>query len=295
MPKEVLPWLVFPPTPKLDLSKALQQGLVKNARGVRLWHAIFGVPLERSLRAGKAPVLLLHGGVSSSEWNAPQVEFLEKDYTVIVLDLPGHGRSPFDDRELTYPKVAGDIAGFLDALSIPKVSIVSWSEGTMMGWSLLAYGHHDRVERAFLYSALDDYRNADAERVMGIPMVGEFFARAQKEWEETHPRQSWDDFLGAWMTMWTREPIWTAETFKHLPVRGESKDAPIVWIVTGDHDDWIPPETHDRMATFIRNSSYLKMPSAGHLQFIQNIPAYNRFVQCFLEDTNVGDSPKASL
>ncbi|OQV09311.1 hypothetical protein CLAIMM_13445 [Cladophialophora immunda] len=295
MPETTVPWDIFPPTPKLDLSKARQQGLVKTARGIRLWHAIFGIPLEATLRAGRVPILLMHGGVSSSDWNALQVEYLSPNYTVIVLDLPGHGRSPFDDRELSYEKVAADIAGVLDVLKVPKVAIISWSEGTMMAWSMLAYQQHHRVDRAFCYSALDDYRKADAEKVMQIWMVGEYFSRTQREWEETHPGEKWDEFLGAWMTMWTREPIWTVESFRHLPIRGQDKGAPIVWIVTGDHDEWIPPETHDRMARFIPNSSYLKMPSAGHLTFIQNPTMYHRMIDCFLEDTDVPSTLRASL
>ncbi|ETN40971.1 uncharacterized protein HMPREF1541_05251 [Cyphellophora europaea CBS 101466] len=295
MPQEILPWDVFPPTPKLDLTKAKQQGLAKTARGIRLWWAVFGVPLERTLRARRVPILLMHGGVSSSDWNALQVEFLSPSHTVIVLDLPGHGRSPFDDRELSYEKLAADVAGVLDVLEVPKVAIISWSEGTMVAWSMLAYGQHHRVDRAFCYSALDDYRKADAEKVMQIPMVGEFFARVQREWEESHPGEKWDDFLGAWMKMWTREPIWTEETFKHLPIRGDTREAPIVWIVTGDHDEWIPPATHDRMAKFIPNSSYLKMPSAGHLTFIQDPKMYHRMIECFLEDRNVVAPVKASL
>ncbi|KIW95289.1 uncharacterized protein Z519_03873 [Cladophialophora bantiana CBS 173.52] len=295
MSQDIVPWEVFPPTPKLDLSRAEQQGLVTTKRGIRFWHAIFGIPLEKTLRAGRVPILLMHGGVSSSDWNALQVEYLAPNHTVIVLDLPGHGRSPFDDRELSYEKLARDVAGVLDVLKVPKVAIISWSEGTMLAWSMLAYDQHHRIDRAFCYSALDDYRKADAEQVMQIWMVGEYFARTRREWEDTHPGQKWDDFLGAWMTMWTREPIWTAETFKHVPVRGESKDAPIVWIVTGDHDEWIPPETHDRMAKFIPNSSYLKMPSAGHLTFIQNPGMYHRMIDCFLEDTNVVSTLKASL
>lgn len=237
----------------------------------------------------------MHGGASTSDWNALQVEYLSPNYTVIVLDLPGHGRSPFDDRDLSYEKLAADISGALDVLNVPKVAIISWSEGTMLAWSMLAYGQHHRVDRAFAYSALDDYRKADAEKVMQIWMVGEYFTRVQREWEEAHPGEKWDDFLGSWMTMWLREPIWTAESFKHVPIRGESRDAPIVWIVTGDHDEWIPPATHDRMANFIPNSSYLKMPSAGHLTFIQNPKMYHRMIDCFLEDSDLPATLKASL
>ena len=86
----------------------------------------------------------MHGGVSSSDWNALQVGFLAPNYTTIVVDLPGHGRSPLDDRELSYEKLAGDVAGVLDSLKVPKVAIISWLEGTMLAWSMLAYGHHRR-------------------------------------------------------------------------------------------------------------------------------------------------------
>ena len=290
-----LPWDTFPPAPGLPLQKAHRQGLVDVGRGIKLWHAIFGVELEESRKAGRAPVFFLHGGMNSSEYYGHQVEYFSTHHTVIVLDLRGHGRSPLgEDTHLTYDKIGDDLIGLLDHYAILKAAMVGWSEGTMVVWNLLARYPH-RVERAFCYAAIDDCTKTDSEAVMKIPMVQEYFARVGQEWNQLNPEGDWQKFFGTWMDLWVREPKWSQATFKNTPGRGQSRLAPIVWVVKGDHDDWIPADHYTRFTSYVPNSSFLVMPSTGHLAFIQSPAMFNRFVELFLEDGAGNTNPKPTL
>ena len=215
-------------------------GLIEVAHGVQLWHGIFGQPLKSTLEAGKSPLVFMHGGVSHSGYHGFQISQFASTHTIIVYDLRGHGRSPMGpDEKLTYDALSEDLHGLLNFYSIPRATLIAWSEGCVVSWAFLAQ-HPDREERAFMYSAVDDYRKTDAERVSKIQGVQDHFARMEQEWKNLNPNGDYEKFIGTYVDMWMREPSWDAGTFRNVPVRGESRAAPIIWVVTADHDDWIP-------------------------------------------------------
>ena len=278
-----LPWTEFPPCPPLDLAKANTSGVIELHSGVKIWHAVFGIPLQQSLKTGQPPLFFLHGGISHSGYYAKQIEYFEPTQTVIVFDNRGHGRSPLGDQDFVYEDLGEDIVGVMDYYQIPKAALVTWSDGAVMAWSILAR-YPNRVDRLWAYGAVDDYRKTAGETVGQLPMVQEYFKRCPEEWKQINPKGDYDAMFGKYLSMWMKSPTWTAETFKNVPVRGKDKDAPIVWVVTADYDDWIPPETHQRFHSYIENSSFLQMPGTGHLAFIQNPTLYNKLVEVFLAD-----------
>ena len=78
--------------------------------------------------AGPA-IVLIHGlGSSSLDW-APQIEALEKDYTVVVPDLYGHGQSMSVPQSLTISDFADQVAAILDHEGLGAAHIVGLSLG----------------------------------------------------------------------------------------------------------------------------------------------------------------------
>lgn len=77
------------------------------------------------------PLLLLHGfGRTGSDWDPFKPEF-SKTHRLIIMDLPGHGRSDWMDTTEVYlhKKAAEYIIGLLDALHIDSVNIMGISSG----------------------------------------------------------------------------------------------------------------------------------------------------------------------
>ncbi|KAL4936875.1 Alpha/Beta hydrolase protein [Aspergillus oleicola] len=297
MPQSNLPpWETLPPCPGLPPSGLQHSGLLTLPRGISLWHAIYGVPVQISLKNGTPPVVFLTGGLSHSGYYGHQVQHLANGgtHTVIVFDHRGHGRTPLGtDTELTYDKLEQDLIDLLDHYGIPKAALIGWSDGAMVAWTALR-NHHHRVDRVFAFAAIDDCEKNDGDRVDQQDRVKALFARCMAEWAELKPREEGIDRQDAdsmanflpYFRLWKREPKWTAEMFAHVPVRWEAdaEDAPVVWVVVADHDDWIPEAVNQRLRGFIRNSSYLVIPNGGHLAFIQTPAVFSDLVTHFLED-----------
>ncbi|MBF0511887.1 MAG: alpha/beta fold hydrolase, partial [Candidatus Omnitrophica bacterium] len=96
-----------------------------------------GLNWHYSLSAKGEAVVLLHGfGASGRFWQA-QVEFLQKDYQVLVFDLPGHGQSEW--MALTLAEIAQDIHEILEACGILKCSLVASSMGGLVALQLYRF------------------------------------------------------------------------------------------------------------------------------------------------------------
>src|SRR5271156_3982048 len=139
MSSSKLPWDTLPRCPEYHIEEANVSGIIELVSGVKIWYAIFGVPLEESLRLGKAPLFFLHGGFAHSGYYGLQIDYFKSRYTVIVMDNRGHGRSPLGDKvAITYDDLADDVVGILNHHKISKVALIGWSDGATMAWSITA-------------------------------------------------------------------------------------------------------------------------------------------------------------
>jgi len=125
-------WQTLPPTPAPVPAEHTGHAKVN---GIRLYYATIG---------HGSPVVLLHGGLSNSDYWGNQIKALAPRHTVIVVDSRGHGRSTRDARPCGYDLMADDVVSLLDTLHIPKADVVGWSDGAILGLDL-AIRHPDRV------------------------------------------------------------------------------------------------------------------------------------------------------
>jgi 3-oxoadipate enol-lactonase len=98
---------------------------------------------------GDDAIVLLHGFPLTNEiWNA-QIPVLARSHRVIAPDLRGMGKSSVADGPYLMESLAGDIAAVLDALAIPRATIVGHSLG---GYVALAFArmYSERIARLAL-------------------------------------------------------------------------------------------------------------------------------------------------
>jgi len=75
------------------------------------------------------PLILLHGySLSSRSW-IPYIADYEKDYTLYLIDLTGHGRSDEFSEQLSIESVAKDLNTLLGYLKLDKVNAIGFSFG----------------------------------------------------------------------------------------------------------------------------------------------------------------------
>ena len=104
------------------------------------------------------PMILLHGGLFSSNAWAPIVPQLSDHHEVIPVDLQGHGRTADIDRPIDVRLMADDICALIDHLGLQKPDVVGHSVGG--GVALFtAVKCPDKVRRMVMISA-HIWRNA---------------------------------------------------------------------------------------------------------------------------------------
>ena len=118
-------------------------------RGRRVFAATGGAPFE----SGRATLVLVHGaGMDHTVWSMQARYFAHHGFSVLGLDLPGHGRSqgPAPD---SVPGYADWLAAALDAAGARDVHLVGHSLGALI---VLAYAarYPDAVSRLALLGAL---------------------------------------------------------------------------------------------------------------------------------------------
>ena len=86
---------------------------------------------------GKLPLVLLHGLTADHTLFDKQVEAFQGERTLLTWDAPGHGKSrPYI--EFSYPHMAEDLRGILQAEGIERAVLVGQSMGGFVAQSFLA-------------------------------------------------------------------------------------------------------------------------------------------------------------
>ena len=92
--------------------------------------------ISYSLSGHGRAVILLHGFVESKEIWKKLIPLLSEKYTVIAIDLPGHGKSELIKEELTIKAMAEAVHAVLLSEKIDKAVMVGHSMG---GYATMAY------------------------------------------------------------------------------------------------------------------------------------------------------------
>ena len=111
-----------------------------------------GVRYYYEIRGEGAPLLLLHGGLGSTDMFAPLYPALTAKRQVIAVDLYGHGRTALTDRPFTLEGMGADMDAILAKLGYGKVDVMGYSLGGGVAFQLAAQ-HPERVNRLVLVSA----------------------------------------------------------------------------------------------------------------------------------------------
>jgi pimeloyl-ACP methyl ester carboxylesterase len=233
-----------------------------------------GADIHYKLYGKGPPVVLLHGGLSNSEYWANQIVPLARTHRLILIDSRGHGRSSRDDRPYSYELMASDVIAVMDILKVQKAAVVGWSDGAIIGL-VLALKHPDRLTRVFAFAANMDPSGVDLAGTERPPFTT-FIERARKE----YARLSWtpddfDAFLAAIGQMWETQPNYSAADLGTIKVP--------VAIVDGDHDEAIKADHTTYLANTIPGAKLIWLKDTSHFAMLQDPMGFNAALSAFLD------------
>jgi pimeloyl-ACP methyl ester carboxylesterase len=183
-----------------------QQAIVAPDKSGRI--AVNGINYYYEIRGKGEPLLLLHGGLGSSDMFAPLLPTLTKQRQVVLVDLQGHGRTELGTRKFNLEAMGDDLNALAQKLGYKQIDVFGYSFGGGVGFRL-AVQHPQTVRRLVLVStgfASDGFYpeilaqqgqvNADALQYMkDTPMYKGYVAVAPKPEEFPRLLNAIGDFM----------------------------------------------------------------------------------------------------
>tara|TARA_R110000868_G_scaffold409765_2_gene695949 strand:- start:7605 stop:8426 length:822 start_codon:yes stop_codon:yes gene_type:complete len=118
------------------------------------------------------PIFFHHGWpLSSDDWDAQMMFFLEKGYRVIAHDRRGHGRSTQTVNGNEMDTYASDVAELVTFLDLTNVIHIGHSTGGGEAIRYAAKHGNGRVDKVVLISAVTPYMIKDENNSEGVPLV----------------------------------------------------------------------------------------------------------------------------
>ncbi|WP_370677950.1 alpha/beta fold hydrolase [Pleomorphomonas sp. PLEO] len=283
MPAQALPkWQQFPAPPPMP--RADQTGFA-DVRGISMFYSVYG-------KGKGSPILLIHGGMSSSDVWSFEVPTLAQSHEVIVADSRGQGRSTRGLAWLTYHRMAEDYVALLAQLKIDRVTLVGWSDGGIIGIDIAMY-HPKLLDRLFAQApnvtpgGLTSIPDIDPPPLSdNLSLSGAF--EADPEIEKARNRQVARERV--FRRLWATEPNYSDDDLAkiHVPTA----------IVIGDHDPVIRPDHIAHIAHIIPGAKLVVLKDVGHPAHSQDPKQYLKAILDFMGEPSAtvtgAPAPKTS-
>jgi len=243
-------------------------------------------------------LLFIHGWASSGRVFSQQIEYFSKDYKVVVVDLPGHGNTPWQTMSLE--DMAKDIGLLAESLGEKEIFVVGSSLGGMVGLKCAELSKSP-VKKLVMVGSLPRFLKTQ-QRPLGLMPVE--MARLQKQLRERYPAIL-DIFFRSLFTLEERE----TQKFKWIHQFQKSEKSPDkealeslldmlskadltdflttthipILFLAGEKDYICSPSSLAFLKDIIPDAQYDIIKDSGHFPFIIHSQEFNEKVERFLD------------
>lgn len=241
---------------------------------VKLYYEIFGQG---------APLLYLHGGLSSSNDFQRYIPEFSKNFKVITIDRRGHGRSFDNDEPYSYSSMADDMNLFLEYLNIDSAFVIGWSDGGVVGYHL-ASKNPSKIKKLvavganYLVNGLTKSSIDWITNQLTAEKISQSFPEVEDEYKKLNPNpDNFDNFIHKTRNMWLRDPYILKEDFIKINIP--------VLLVAGDKDD-IRLEHMIEMYSLLKKSQLCILPNTTHFVFDEYNDTVTKILSAFLKEVD---------
>jgi len=225
------------------------------------------------------PLLLLHGGLGSIEYESNQISAFKLNFQVIAPENRGHARTTDSKQPITYELMASDIVKLLDHLNLDSVNVVGFSDGAIIGLHLaISYPHKVKklvaVAANFKTDGMEE--NWIAELINFTPE--NIWPSLIEHYKKLAPEPDhWPIFFKKVKTMWLSSPNFSTDMLANINAQ--------TLVLVGDRDGFIRLDHTIQLFQSIPNSQLCVIPGATHMVSMEKPELLNKIVMDFLQTT----------
>ncbi|MEI8046048.1 MAG: alpha/beta hydrolase [Bacteroidota bacterium] len=254
---------------------------------------------DRSARR-KYPLILLSGAFQDMNSWRRYVNAFKNEYTIILLDLPGTGKSDFLPETYGLEFMTNALLNVVANLDTEKVEIVAVSYGTPIGYSF-AKKFPQKIAHLVLCGTMrkipDDKWEATAHTVKTLSEnnMHEFVMQVLNSLTYREQPEKINNFYLVERILYScllkmnddfklRFAENTRRLLMHAPLDISSKMNTRTLVMTGEYDVFTRPEYCKEIARSIENSIFLTIRNADHLFHLEQFDATEQIIRNFLQD-----------
>ncbi len=225
---------------------------------------------------GKKNILILPGWGDTRTTFKSMINYLEKEYTIYILDYPGFGNSSFPNRNLSVYDYASMIKVFIDVLSIDNPIIIAHSFGARL--SLILNGKLNvKIDKLII---IDGAGIKGKKKLSSI--IKTYFYKALKSLRYLLPKKLRKKYLGMLIDIFGSQDYKSLsdnmkKTFSNIVnedlsylLKNINAETLLIW---GENDEDTPLSDGIIMHENIKDSGLIVIKKGTHFAYL-NAPLY---------------------
>jgi pimeloyl-ACP methyl ester carboxylesterase len=235
-------------------------------------------------------ILFLHGFLGNKKVWTPFVNHFKRNYQVITIDLPGHGKTSIIEEEMTMEFSAKLIKQILDTEDILNVHVVGHSMGGYIGLAF-AKLYPKKINSLTLFNctAYGDTEQKQADRLKAVRVF------------DMNPSIFIDEaiknlFYKPNLTVFSKEVQKLTEMAKNTPTKGAQgslrgmRNNHVSWLskqkfplhfIAGEYDNTIPFSSIKEQVE-ITKANLTTLTRSGHMGFVENQDTCIKAIEDFI-------------
>ena len=225
------------------------------------------------------PLVFIHGvGLDHKMWEAQIKSF--NYHSIISYDLLGHGRTPYNKREVTLNDFSNQLDGLLQFLKIDKINLIGFSLGSSIALDF-ASKFQDKLKNLILigttYKRTEEQRALVIERYEQAKLNKPISKQALRRWFtdkylNDHP-ETYDQFIKI-LTKDGEDHLNFLKAYKLFAYHKDNTDMikrirTKTLIMTGSEDSGSTVEMSKSLSKDLINSSFTEINNGKHLCSIE--------------------------
>jgi pimeloyl-ACP methyl ester carboxylesterase len=221
------------------------------------------------------PAVLLHGGMCTADTWAMQVDAFAAGRRVLLPEQRAHGRTA-DPGEVSYPLMAADTVGFLEAIVGGPADLVGWSDGGNVALHV-ALARPDLVRKVVVIGSNFHHEGTIPALIDGMEADDSMLRSAYEEVSPDGP-EHWPEVTRKLLHMWRTGPTLTVDDLAGI-------EAPVL-VMVGD-DDAVHLSHTVALYEALPAGQLAIVPGTSHLVPIEKPALVNQLIVDFLDDGSV--------